>query len=303
MKSPLCVSVFFLIASCFCLPGVLCAADTSSSSDASRPMRLLLANAAQPSPEAAPIPSPLTEITIPGPLRSFLRMAGISQKVPANEVLPLLAHNMNERGYVVGKSTEYLKLLRRYVQQARELVTLAGPEAVIRVSNCAGAQPLLAILGYQLRQACGPETSLQVADSEKAFLTIDSGFPVAELEESLRGGKPFVFPYSSAQAPVLFTISDWTTFAESGKPVRAKGEPVVRRDLIDILLRSQALAHLYSAMAGMDSETAIALRQSLGLPRLARISKVLDFYGNQIRIRSGTVLLPGGPSAESAWKD
>jgi len=228
-------------------------------------------------------------------------MAGISQKVPANEVLPLLAHNMNERGYVVGKSTEYLKLLRRYVQQARELVTLAGPEAVIRVTNCDGAQPLLAILGYQLRQACGPETSLQVADSERAFLTIDSGFPLAELEESLRGGKPFVFPYSSARVTTLFALNDWAAFTEGAKTGH-KGDPV-QGDLVDILLRSPSLAHLYAALAGMDSETAIALRQSLGLPRLVRIAKVLDFYGNQIRIRSGAVLVPGGTSAEPAWKD
>ena len=32
--------------------------------------------------------------TIPGPLRSFLRMAGISQKVSPEEVFPLLARNV-----------------------------------------------------------------------------------------------------------------------------------------------------------------------------------------------------------------
>src|SRR5882724_6856822 len=273
MKPPLCISVFLLIASCFCLPGTLQGAGIASSSEASGPMNLLAAGAMPPSPDAAPMPSSPAEITIPGPLRSFLRMAGISQKVSANEVLPLLAHNMNERGYVVGKSTEYLKLLRRYVQQARELVTLAGPEAVIRVPNCDGVQPLLVILGYQLRQACGPETSLQVIDSERAFLTIDSGFPLAELEESLRRGKPFAFPYSSARAPVLLALSDWATFTENAKAAHNQGDPV-KADLVDILLRSPALAHLYAALAKMDSETTITLRQSLGLPRLVRIAKV-----------------------------
>jgi hypothetical protein len=300
MKSPLYASVFLLIASSFCLAGSLRGAEITS--DASEPVGTLAAGATPVPPEAAPVPSSPTEITIPGPLRSFLRMAGMSQKILASEVLPLLAHNLNERGYVVGKSTEYLKLLRRYVQQARELVNLAGPEAVIRVSNCDEAQRLLVILGYQLRQACGPETSLQVSDSERAFLTIDSGFPLAELEESLRGGKPFVFPYSSARAPVLFTPSDWAIFTEGVKAGHSPGDPI-KIDLLDILLRSPGLAHLYSALAGMDGETAIALRQILGLPRLMRIAKVLDFYGNQIRIRSGTVLVPGGTSAESAWKE
>src|SRR6202165_1726347 len=38
-------------------------------------------------------------VTIPGPLRSFLRMAGISQKVSPEEVMPLLARNVFELGY------------------------------------------------------------------------------------------------------------------------------------------------------------------------------------------------------------
>ncbi len=37
--------------------------------------------------------------TIPGPLRSFLRMAGISQKISLEEVLPLLARNVAVEGY------------------------------------------------------------------------------------------------------------------------------------------------------------------------------------------------------------
>src|SRR5689334_16653442 len=36
---------------------------------------------------------------IPGPLRSFLRMAGISQKVSSEEVMPLLARNVFVLGY------------------------------------------------------------------------------------------------------------------------------------------------------------------------------------------------------------
>jgi hypothetical protein len=224
-------------------------------------------------------------------------MAGISQKAAPEEVLPLLAHEMNVRGYAVGRSTEYLLLLRRYVQQARELVTLAGPEAVIHVTNCTDAAPLLEILGYQLRQACGPETTLQVADSGKAFLAGDSGFPLAALEEALRAGKPFVLPYPTSHVPVQFALNDWATFSEGGKG----GVP--RTDLLDILLHSPALARLYSALAAMDSETAMALRQTVGLPKLVRFGKVLDFYGSQIYIRSGKVLVPGGTSAEPAWRE
>ena len=46
-----------------------------------------------------PAPPPVETATIPGPLRSFLRMAGISQKVSPDDVLPLLARNVFMEGY------------------------------------------------------------------------------------------------------------------------------------------------------------------------------------------------------------
>jgi len=76
--------------------------------------------------------------------------------------------------------------------------------------------------GYELRRSkaaivgpwlqapapCGPNTSVQTAEADRAFLTIDSGFPLAELEESLRAGKTFSLPYDSTQVPVLFAEND-----------------------------------------------------------------------------------------------
>jgi len=50
------------------------------------------------SPESAAVSSP-EEVTIPGPLRSFLRMAAISQKVSLEEVLPLLSRNVVVNGF------------------------------------------------------------------------------------------------------------------------------------------------------------------------------------------------------------
>ena len=176
--------------------------------------------------QSAEIPRPTgisgSSITIPGPLRSFQRMAGISQKISAEEVLPLLARNVAVEGYQgrkdkQGRPTEFLILLKRYVGQARELVTLAGPEGVIRVSDCEQARPLLTILGYRLRQACGQNTSLETADAERAFLTIDSGFPLAELEETIRGGKAFSCPFTASQVPLLFSAEDWTQSEKRGK--------------------------------------------------------------------------------------
>ncbi len=253
--------------------------------------------AASPSPQAAPAQSTdATTTIIPGPLRSFLRMAGISQKVSSEEVVPLLARNVFSQGYEgsqdKGRPTEFLILLVRYVQQAKELAVLAGPEGVLRVPTCEASKPVLEVLGYRLRQECGQgTTALETADPERAFLTIDSGFPLAELERDLQQGKPFAYPYPASAVPILFSDSDWNV-KESTSP-----------DLIDRLLHDRGLARLYWAMAKMDAETQAALRQSPGLKKLAPYAAVLDFYGSYICIRSGHVMVPGGASAEAGWKD
>jgi len=147
-----------------------------------------LSSTAPSTPEAGPITAS-SQFPIPGPLRSFLRMAGISQKIAPEEVLPLLSRNVFARGYEDSKrQTEFLILLSRYVVQARELTALAEPEGVLRASNCEDVKPLLRILGYRARQNCGaPDTSLQTADPERAFLTIDSGFPYPSSSRPCKG--------------------------------------------------------------------------------------------------------------------
>jgi hypothetical protein len=243
--------------------------------------------------------------TIPGPLRSFLRMAGISQKIAPEEVLPLLARNVVVMGYPDFKEkpdtpSEFLLLLRRYLTQARELQRLAGPEGVIRVSSCAEAGPLLGILGYRLREACGPSTSVETGDADRAFLTIDSGFPLADLEETLRTGTAFTYPFPTTNVPVVFAASDWLN---EWRERRGKnGKSGKDEDMVDTLLQDPATARLYWAVSRIDAQTREQLRESPGLPRLEPFSSVLDFYGSHLSIRGGRVVVPGGAAAESAWK-
>ncbi len=227
-------------------------------------------------------------------------MAGVSQKISTEEVLPLLARNVAIEGYQgrkdkAGRPTEFLVLLKRYVEQARELVTLAGPEGVIRVSNCDQAGPLLNVLGYRLRQGCGKDAALETADPESAFLTIDSGFPLAELEQTLQGGEPFACHFANTPVPLLFSPDDWI---QAG----AKESHDKQNDVLDSLLDDPALARLYWAMARMDTETSASLRQFAGISRLLPFAPVLDFYGSHISIRQGRVVVPGGVAAEPAWK-
>ncbi len=290
MKFPFRLSVSLLttfLCVCPCLGGDAWSAVHSSPGE--------LSEATPSIPAGTQASTSSSDVTIPGPLRPFLRMAGISQNVTPEEVLPFLARNVVVQGFEYGKPTEFLILVSRYLDQARELVQLAGPEGVIRVLNCSDAKPLLAILGYRLRQGCGPKTSAEAAIPERAFLTIDSGFPLADLEEALRGGKPFLHPFPSTLVPALFTQDDWLALD--------KNEKHPKENLVDSLLHDPALARLYWALARIDTETRADLRQSPGLQNLVPFAGVLDFYGSYICIRSGRVVVPGGVPADSAWKD
>ena len=226
-------------------------------------------------------------------------MAGISQKVAPEEVLPLLSRNVFTQGYEgSSRPTEFLVLLRRYVVQARELASLASQSGmVIRVSNCDDARPLLRILGYRTRDNCGDAaTSLQTEDPERAFLAIDSGFPILDLEQTLQGGKAFEYPYPSSSVPVLFAESEWTRSSKKNVNESSK-------DLIDTILNDSGVARLYWAVSQLDPETSKTLQQSIGISKLLPNAAVLDFYGRKLCVRSSRVLVPGGVSAEPVWKD
>jgi hypothetical protein len=236
------------------------------------------------------------QVLIPGPLRSFLRMAGISQKIPLEDVLPELARNVYVLGYRQGRETEFVLLLQRYVQQARSLQALATPNNEIRVMNCVDAGPLLQILGYSLRNRCGQkDASLVTMNAESAFLTIDSGFPLTRLEQALITGTPFIYAFAPSPVPALFKPGDWTNLSSWKKQARG--------DLVDVLMHDPRVARLYWAFARMDPETGFALQRSAGLWDLLPHAGVLDFYGSQLCIRSKRVLVPSGPAAEPAWAD
>jgi hypothetical protein len=240
-----------------------------------------------------------SEFLIPGPLRSFLRMAGISQEISPDDVLPLLSWNISTIGYE-GRNhpTEYLILLTRYVAQARELAGLAGKEGMIRVSGCQDAGPLLRILGYGVASTCGqPGASLITGDAERAFLTIDSGFPLTDLEQTLQGGKPFAYSFSSTDVPVMFSAADWT-ISNKRKNRNKEGTTAV-----DTILSDRTVARLYWALSKMDPETVLYLRHKLGIRNLTEYGALLDFYGTHICIRHGHVLVPGGAEAGPAWED
>jgi hypothetical protein len=231
---------------------------------------------------------------IPGPLRSFLRMAGISQQISPEDVLPMLARNLTLWGRESNRETEYLVLLTHYVEFARDVRALTGPDGAVHVSDCADASKLIEVLGYRFEHACGERNAFLVTSNPvHAFLTMDSGFPLARLEESLAQHTAFSFEYPVTQVPVLLTQKEWigaTAFGKAGSP-----------DLLDLLLHDGQIDRLYAAFAHFDPETRYALAKSPGLKTLLPMAPVLDFYGTRLSIHSGQVAVPGGAIHE--WQE
>jgi hypothetical protein len=209
--------------------------------------------------------------------------------------VPLLAHSVVLQGYKLGKPTEYLILLRHYLQQSKELSALAGQGGRIRVNGCKDPGPLLRILGYRIQRECGrAEMALITADSEKAFLTADSGFPLLDLEERLQHDEPFVYDYTGSTVPVVFAAGDWIAVAsQEGKE---------SRDFFESLLYEPGVALLYWAMSQIEPETREGMKKDIGLAKLLPLAPALALYGSQLCVRNGAVVVPGGREEEKEWQ-
>jgi hypothetical protein len=239
-------------------------------------------------------------VQIPGPLPAFARMAALAPDMEAADLLPSLAHNIVTNGYQTApgteglEQTEYLKLVIRYLSQARELEKLSGTEKTIRVDTCdsTATGDLLRVLGYRMRGGCGSDLVLETVNASRAFLTIDSGFPLSRLEQALRLNQPFTMDYHPARLPLMYDLAYW----ESAKD-KTEGE------FIDYFLSDPSLCRLYLGLSKLDPETAGELRKQMPAPRLKLYAHVLDFFGGMFEIRDGKAIVPGGARAEKAWAE
>ena len=233
-------------------------------------------------------------VSIPGPLPSFARMAALSPDLLPEELLPALARNIVTSGYQAISAnealepTEYLKLLLRYVAQARELEDLAGKGHAIVVPACDSEQTaaLLKILGYRMRGSCGTDVVLETVNATKAFITVDSAFPLAELEKDLRANRRFELPYAPTVIPVLYNASYWLEAAGKGNT-----------SFLDGFLSDPSLCRLYLGLSKLDRPTAEALRTQASSAKLKVYAHVLDFFGSMFEVRNGAAVVPGSPQA------
>ena len=238
-------------------------------------------------------------IEIPGPLGSFSRMAALSPDLTPDDLLPALARNVVTNGYQASsgaealEQTEYLKLVVRYLSQARELERLAGEKKSIRIEACESAQTadLLRVLGYRMRGGCGSDVVLETVNASRAFLTIDSGFPLAELEQALRLNRPFVYGYSPTRVPVMYGAEYWLAGEKQGG------------SFIDQFLGDPSICRLYLGLSKLERETANRLREAVPVQRIKAFAHVLDFFGGMFEIVNGKAAVPGGPRSSRAWED
>ena len=241
-------------------------------------------------------------IDIPGPLRSFSRMAALSPDLALDEVLPSLGRNVVTNGYRAYSAndaleqTEYLSLVLRYLSQARELEKLSGPDKIIRITQCDSSETgvLLRVIGYRMRGSCGADVVLETINASRAFLTTDSGFPLGELEIALRTNRPFTLDYKPTRIPLLYTRDYWQPLPKGATE---------RTEFIDYFVSDPSLARLYVGISKIDPDTADILKAAMPAARFKLFAHVLDFFGAMFRIRDGKAIVPGGARSEKAWAD
>ncbi len=260
-------------------------------------LRRLRASVAPAAPASA---APPVTVAIPGPLRSFNRMAALSPDLPAEDLFQALARNIVTNGYQAAASnealepTEYLKLIIRYLSQARELEKLAGEGGQIKIETCDSTQTadLLKVLGYRMRGGCGSDVVLETVNAARAFLTIDSGFPLSALEQALRTNRPFEYDFRPTMVPVQYGPEYWQSARDRGAADAA---------FIDFFLSDPSLCRLYLGLSKLDPETSEAMRKAIPVQRLKAFSHILDFFGGMFEIRGGKAVVPGAPKSVAGW--
>src|SRR5450756_746902 len=215
---------------------------------------------------------------IPGPLRSFARMAALSPDADLADVLPALARNVVTNGYQAShnneslEQTEYLKLVHRYLSQARELEKLSGETRTIKIDTCESpaAGELLRILGFRMRGGCGSEVVLVTVNAPRSFLATDSGFPLNDLEQALRTNHPFNYDFHPTAVPVMFGPAYWSGPKDTEQDAA---------NFIESFISDPSACRLYLGFSKLDAVTGDAMRKVASLTRLKAYSHVLDFFG------------------------
>ena len=166
---------------------------------------------------------------------------------------------------------------------------------MIRIETCesANAGDLLRILGYRMRGGCGSEVVLETVNATRAFLTTDSGFPLADLEQALRTNRPFALRLPPVRRSVLYGADYWLSAKE-----KESGE--FHRRLPRRSLAVPACIWACPSSTGRPPRSCAKPSPCRGCKAYAH---VLDFFGGMFEIRDGKAVVPGGARSAAAWTE
>ncbi len=244
-------------------------------------------------PPAAKAPGSEGTATIPGPMRSFARMAAISPAMPTrttaaragaqrgHQRLPGLAQQRGAGADRVPEAGAPLSFpgagtgetgRRLEGHQDRELRIARGgrPAAHPRLPH---ARRLRLRSGARNRQRARAPSSPPIPASR-----------VNELEEALRTNRPFTYDFHPTTVPVLFGADYWTGGqGKEGSAISSSPSSPIPR-----------FAGSTWAFPSSTPKPPKPAQEGHACTRLKAYSHVLDFFGGMFEIRDGKAVVPGG---------
>ena len=234
--------------------------------------------------------------TIPGPLRSFARMAAYLPIPSPADVLPALARNVVTNGYQASHNNECARTDR--ISEARPPLPLAGARTgkagrrsgkVIKIDNCESpaAGELLRILGFRMRGGCGSRSGAR--NRQRAARLPHHRFRL-----------PASTTWNRRCAPIARSP---TTFTPTSVPVH------VRTRVLDAARRIRKaptssrpsspiprICRLYLGFSKLDPETAEAMRKAVSVHAPQGLSARAGFLRRHVRNPRRQGRHPGRPA-------
>ena len=145
-----------------------------------------------------------------------------------------------------------------------------------------------------MRGSCGADIVLETVNPTRAFLTVDSAFPLTQLEQDLRANHRFEFALRCHEG----------TRPLQRRLLARRSQPPRPNRLSRRFLSDPSLCRLYLGLSHLDRATAEALRKQAAPAKLKSLFPRLDFFGGMFQIRNGAAVVPGSPKAwaSSGWR-
>jgi Ca-activated chloride channel family protein len=238
---------------------------------------------------------------LPGGARALGRLAGFNPPERLDDFFEAYTRGLIERSASHGGDsvTGFPETVRGYFAALAELPTLGEPRGsgtliTLNPADRARTERVLSLLGLRMassRVRFSEERTELVRHPVARVLGLDA----VALIDALEAGRPFQFEIPAAEAPLLGGDA-WLGLTAGG------GE--MPGGVAEAFARDSRLAKSYAGLSAAGSSAATALVTACGLPELvSHYADTLFRHGATLRMRDGTVALPGGQAAARAWTE